>query len=75
MAEIVVEVPGVKLDKKTISELKGDIISVVRLKLARELILKRLDKMLENSELTEEDAMLLGEKAKDNILKEWNKRG
>ena len=75
MAEIVVEVPGVKLNKKTISELKGDIISVVRLKLARELILKRLDKMLENSELTEEDAMLLGEKAKDNMLKEWNKRG
>lgn len=75
MCEIVVEVPGVKIDKKTISEMREDIRSVVRLRLARKLLLKRLDKMLENSTLTDKDCLILGDKVKEGVAEEWKKRG
>lgn len=75
MGEVVVEIPGVKLDKKTRSELKEDIRAVVRLRLARELILKRLDKLLESSTLTDADCLVLGDKVKEGVVKEWKKRG
>ncbi len=75
MGELVVKVPGIKLDEKTLSELKGDIRAVIRLRLARELLLKRLDKMLENSTLTDEDCLLLGDKAKEGVAEEWRRHG
>ena len=75
MNEIIVKISGVDLDKNTISEMKDDIKSVVRLRLARELILKRLDKMLENSTLTDEDCLILGDKVKGGVAEEWRKRG
>jgi len=58
MGELVIKIPGIELDEKTKSELKEDIKSVIRLRLARELLLKRMDKMLENSTLTDEDCFL-----------------
>ena len=75
MGELVVKVPGIELDEKTLSELKEDIRAVIRLRLARELLLKRLDKMLENSTLTDEDCLLLGDKAKEGVAEEWRRHG
>ena len=43
MGELVIKIPGIELDEKTKSELKEDIKSVIRLRLARELLLKRMD--------------------------------
>lgn len=44
-------------------------------KVKRYLLLKKLDKMLENSELTEEDCLKLGEKAKTGMLKRYKAEG
>lgn len=40
-------------------------------KVKRALLLKRLDKMLENSELTEEDCIRLGREAKKSMHKKF----
>ena len=44
-------------------------------KVRRMLLLKKLDRMLENSELTEEDCLRLGEKAKAGMLKKYRAEG
>jgi hypothetical protein len=44
-------------------------------KVKRALILKKLDKMLENSQLTEEDCLKLGDKIKEDIWKRYKKEG
>lgn len=75
MAELVIKLPGIELDEKTIFELKEDIKSVIRLRLARELLLKRLDKMLANSTLTDDECLLLGDKVKEGVAEEWKRRG
>ena len=75
MAEIVVKIPEIELDERTMSKLEGDVRSVVRLRLARELILKRLDKMLENSTLTDEECVALGIKVKEGVAERWRRRG
>ena len=75
MGELVIKIPGIELDEKTKSALKEDIKSVIRLRLARELLLKRMDKMLANSTLTDEDCLLLGDKVKEGVAEEWRRRG
>ena len=75
MGELVIKIPGIELDEKTKSELRADIKSVIRLRLARELLLKRMDKMLENSTLTDEECLLLGDKVKEGVAEEWKRRG
>jgi len=44
-------------------------------KVGRLVVLKKLDKMLENSELTEEDCIRLGREAKKGRFKELRKQG
>ncbi|MBI1969424.1 hypothetical protein HYS48_01905 [Candidatus Woesearchaeota archaeon] len=44
-------------------------------KVKRALLLKRLDTMLEKSELTEEECLRLGEKAKASMLKKYKAEG
>ena len=44
-------------------------------KTKRALLLKKLDKLLENSELTEEDCLKLGDKIKKGIWKRYKKEG
>ena len=44
-------------------------------KVKRALLLKRLDKMLENSELTEEDCLRFGDKVKESVWKRYKKEG
>lgn len=75
MVEIVVKIPEIKLDKQARSELEEDVRSVVRLRLARGMILKRLDKILENSTLTDEECLALGRKVKVGVAEEWRRRG
>ena len=75
MAELVIKIPGIELNEKTKSELKEDIKSVIRLRLAKELLLKRMDKMLANSTLTDEDCLLLSDKVKEGVADEWRRRG
>ena len=75
MGELVIKILGIELDEKTKSELREDIKSVIRLRLARELLLKRMDKMLENSTLTDEECLLLGDKVKEGVAEEWKRRG
>ena len=75
MGEVVIKIRGIELDEKTKSELRADIKSVIRLRLARELLLKRMDKMLENSTLTDEECLLLGDKVKEGVAEEWKRRG
>lgn len=41
----------------------------------RHLLLKKLDKMLEKSELTEEDCLRLGEKVKEGMWKRYKEEG
>ena len=44
-------------------------------KVKRALLLKKLDKMLENSELTEEDCLKIGDKIKEGMWKKYKKAG
>jgi len=44
-------------------------------KVKRALLLKKLDKMLENSELTEEDCLKLGDKVKQKAWEKLKKEG
>lgn len=44
-------------------------------KVKRALLLKKLDKMLENSELTEEDCLKLGEELKERIWRRHKEEG
>ena len=44
-------------------------------KIRRASLLRKLDKMLENSELTEEECLKLGERAKEKMLKRYKKEG
>ena len=44
-------------------------------KAKRALLLKRLDKLLENSELTEEDCLRIGDKIKQGMWQRYKKEG
>ena len=44
-------------------------------KVKRAQLLKKLDKMLENSELTEEDCLRLGDKVKEKVWKRYKQEG
>ena len=74
MGEIVVKVPDVSLDEGTKVLLEEDIRAVIRLRLTRELLPKRLDTLLAESTLTEEECLLLGERVKDEVVAEWRRR-
>lgn len=70
--ELKIEIPKkFKVDKE---EMAKDIENFVRLELARSLLLKRLDELLKNSELTEKECRELGKKIKkgrfENLVEE-----
>ena len=78
MSNITISVPDSlkkemeKLPEVNWSEVAREFLSE---KVKRMLLLKKLDKMLENSELTEKDCLRLGEKAKAGMLKKYRKKG
>jgi len=75
MAEIVVEIPELKLDRKFFEELERDINATIRLKVARELLLKEWDKRFSKSELTEEECLRLGREINKASFKHWKEMG
>ncbi len=75
MVEVVINIDCPRLNKKLLKELKEDISRTVRLKLAKEMLLQEWDKRLENSQLTEEDALRLGKAANKSALKAWKAKG
>ncbi len=73
MVEVKIEIPErFAVDKK---ELSKSIKNFVRLKLARDLLLKRLDELLKDSEITEEDARALGRKIKKGRFEKLTRKG
>lgn len=54
------------------SEIVRDFLSE---KVKRALLLKKLDKLLENSELSEEDCLKLGDKIKEGMWERYKKEG
>lgn len=64
-----------KLDKLPEINWSETIREFLSKKVKRAALLKKLDKMLENSELTEEDCLKLGEKVKAGMLKRYKKEG
>ncbi|RLJ02050.1 MAG: hypothetical protein DRP10_02400 [Candidatus Aenigmatarchaeota archaeon] len=75
MAEIVVEIPELKLDRKFFEELERDINATIRLKVARELLLKEWDKRFSKSELTDEECLRLGREINKASFKHWKEMG
>jgi len=75
MAEIVVEIPELKLDRKFFEELERDINVTIRLKVARELLLKEWDKRFSKSKLTDEECLRLGREVNKASYKHWKEMG
>jgi hypothetical protein len=74
MREIIVKIP-VEVDEELLEKLKKDIDVVVRLRVARELLLKEWDKRFAKSELTEEECLELGKEVSRASLKAWKEKG
>lgn len=72
--EIIVKVP-VEVDEELLEKLKKDIDVVVRLRVARELLLKEWDKRFAKSELMEEECLELGREVNRASLKAWKEKG
>jgi hypothetical protein len=75
MSEFVIKFPGVRIDEASKAELIEDIRSLVRLRVARDMILKRSDRLLRESALSDEDCEKLSSAAEKDIVVEWRKRG
>ena len=75
MIELKIKIPEeFKLDEKTKLELEKDLESVVRLRLAKNLILKRLDELLKDSKLTEEECLKLGKDVNTAMIKKMERK-
>jgi len=73
MVEIVVKIPEkVELDT---SELARGVEEFVRLRMMRDLFLERLNELLKNSKLTEEDALELGRMVKQGRFEKLKQMG
>ena len=73
MGELVVKIPD--LFKVDMSELAKGVEEFVKLRLARDLMLERLDELLKNSELTEEECIELGKKVKKGRFEKLKQMG
>ncbi|MBO3755321.1 hypothetical protein KEJ21_07530 [Candidatus Bathyarchaeota archaeon] len=74
MTEIVVRIPT-EVSEELLARLKKDIDMVVRLRVARELLLKEWDERLARSNLTEEECLTLGREVNKVSLKLWKQKG
>ena len=78
MANITISVPeDLKHKMDSLPELNWSetIRAFLAEKVNRAVLLKKLDRMLENSELTENDCLKLGEKVKEGMLKKYKAKG
>ena len=72
-AEVVVKIPDrFKVD---MSDLAKGVEEFVKLRLARDLMLERLDELLKHSELTDEECIELGKKVKKGRFEKRRKMG
>ncbi|MBO3798484.1 MAG: hypothetical protein QXO47_10355 [Thermoproteota archaeon] len=74
MAEIVIRIPT-EVSEELLVKLKKDIDVVVRLRVARELLLKEWDERFARSDLTEEECLTLGREVNKASLKLWKQKG
>lgn len=74
MAEIVVRIPT-EVSEELLAKLRKDIDVVVRLRVARELLLKEWDERFARSNLTEEECLTLGREVDKESLKLWKEKG
>ncbi|MGB9718918.1 MAG: hypothetical protein ACPL4E_10895 [Thermoproteota archaeon] len=74
MAEIVVRIPT-EVSEELLAKLKKDIDVVVRLRVARELLLKEWGERFARSVLTEEECLTLGREVNRASLKLWKEKG
>ncbi|RLG24824.1 hypothetical protein DRN85_07035 [Methanosarcinales archaeon] len=73
MVELVIKIPDrFEVD---ISDLAKGVEEFVKLRLARDLMLERLDELLKDSELTEEECIKLGEGVKKGRFENLRKIG
>jgi hypothetical protein len=75
MADIVINIPQARMSRKLLKELEKDIRALVRMRLAREMLLSEWDKKLSRSALTDSDALVLGSKANKAAFKRLKEQG
>ncbi len=78
MSTLTISLPEeLKQKMDTLPELNWSeaIRSFLQEKVKRALLLKKIDAMLENSELTEKDCLKLGEKVKQGMLSKYKSKG
>lgn len=78
MPNITLSVPeGLKKEMDSLPEVNWSEVTreLLSEKVRRMILLKRLDRMLEKSELTEEDCLRLGEKIKEGMWKRYKAEG
>jgi|YelNatPaOPRAMG01_1025707.scaffolds.fasta_scaffold227516_1 hypothetical protein len=73
MTEIIIKIPT-EVSEELLAKLKKDINAVIRLRIARELLLKEWDKRFANSTLTEEECLKLGKEVNKASLKLWKEK-
>jgi len=72
---IVIKIPKLDLEKKLKEELKKGIETFARIEIARLLLLKKWNKILRKSKLTEKDCIELARLAKRETYEELKKLG
>jgi hypothetical protein len=73
MAEVVIKIPDrFKVD---MSDLVKDVAEFVKLRLARDLMLERLDELHKHSKLTDEDCIERGKKVKKGRFEKLKQMG
>ena len=73
MAEVVIKIPDrFKVD---MSDLARGVEEFVKLRLARDLMLERLDELLKHSKLTDEECIELGKTVKKGRFEKLRKMG
>ena len=78
MADITIAIPdNLKEQIEEFKDINWSEVSreAISKKIKRLQLLKKLDKLLENSELTEEDALRLGDEIKKQAWKKYKKEG
>jgi len=75
MVEVVINIPCPRMSKKLLKELREDISKTVRLRLAREMLLREWDAKLSKSNLSEADSLRMGREANKAALNVWKRKG
>ncbi|MCD6478510.1 MAG: hypothetical protein J7L44_01335 [Candidatus Diapherotrites archaeon] len=75
MVEVKVEILEKGIDKATVKELEKDIKKMIKLRLAKELLVKEWDRRFSRSKLTDRECIALGKKVNLAALERWKAEG